>query len=214
MHMNPCCDSWQLCHHYGQCWLPCETKITKCISFNHVQLFYWRIDNMFTKDGICTLIDVVIINLTWANLLPQSCASQELVTSNAAQAKERSYRNQDQFLLLAIRVFECTNMLMCFYMIVPISFGALKSQKTFIFLVWLLLSVKKIKSLCKDVNIFHLKSSNNHRPNSFPTSTPSGHTSFTTMDLLDGWFLTWKNTANLFQMISFWHKEILTPQVS
>jgi hypothetical protein len=34
------------------------------------------------------------------------------------------------------------------------------------------------------------------------------------MDLLDGWFLTWKNTANLFQMISFWHKEILTPQVS
>jgi hypothetical protein len=63
---------------------------------------------------------------------------------------------------------------MCFYMIVPISFGVLKSQKAFIFLVWLLFFVKKFESLCKNVNIFYVKSGDNHRPNYFSTSTPSG----------------------------------------
>jgi hypothetical protein len=64
---------------------------------------------MFTKDGICTLIDV-IIDPTLANLLPQSCTTQEFVTFNAAQTKERSYHDRhptDQSLLFAIEVFGC-----------------------------------------------------------------------------------------------------------
>jgi hypothetical protein len=37
------------------------------------------------------------------NLFPQSCATQELIAFNAAQAKEKSYR--DQFFPLAIKIF-------------------------------------------------------------------------------------------------------------
>jgi len=31
---------------------------------------HWRIDIVFTKDDICTLVDIVIANPTWADLLP------------------------------------------------------------------------------------------------------------------------------------------------
>jgi hypothetical protein len=65
---------------------------------------------VLTKDGIRTLIDIVITNTTWIDLLPQSCAIQGFVASDATQAKERSYHNQhpiDQFLPLTIEVFGC-----------------------------------------------------------------------------------------------------------
>jgi hypothetical protein len=74
-------------------------------NFSHQQ-----VNIVLTKDGIRTLIDVVIANPTQANLLHQSCATQGFATFDAAQAKERSYRNQhptDQFLPLAIEVFGC-----------------------------------------------------------------------------------------------------------
>jgi hypothetical protein len=45
---------------------------------------------MLTKDDICTLIDVVIIDPTQANLLPKSCCTQGFVASDVTQAKERS----------------------------------------------------------------------------------------------------------------------------
>jgi len=63
---------------------------------------------VLTKDGIRTLANVVIVDPTQADLLPQSCAIQGFVTFNAAQAKERNYRNRhpcDQFLPLTIEVF-------------------------------------------------------------------------------------------------------------
>ncbi len=66
------------------------------------------IDIVLTKDGICTLTNIVIVNPTWAHLLPQSRAIQRFVTSDVAQAKERSYRNQhpiNQFLPLTIEIF-------------------------------------------------------------------------------------------------------------
>jgi hypothetical protein len=34
--------------------------------------YCWQVEIMFTKNGICTLIDVVIIDPTRVNLLPQS----------------------------------------------------------------------------------------------------------------------------------------------
>jgi hypothetical protein len=47
----------------------------------------WRVDIVFTKDGICTLVDVVIANPTGMDLLPWSCATQGFVVSNVIQAK-------------------------------------------------------------------------------------------------------------------------------
>ncbi len=67
-----------------------------------------RIDIVLTKNGICTLVDIIIVNPTRAYLLPQSYAIQGFATSNAAKAKERSYCNRhpiNQFLSLAIEVF-------------------------------------------------------------------------------------------------------------
>jgi len=73
--------------------------------------FFCQWDNiMLTKNDINTLADIVIVNLTWANLFPRSYTTQGFTTFDVAQAKERSYRNwhpTDQFLPLAIEVFGC-----------------------------------------------------------------------------------------------------------
>jgi hypothetical protein len=56
---------------------------------------------MLTKDGICTLTNVIITNSTRANLLPQYYTTQGFLAFDATQAKERSYHDQhhiDQFL--------------------------------------------------------------------------------------------------------------------
>jgi hypothetical protein len=65
---------------------------------------------MLTKDGIRTLVDVVMVNPTQVDLFPRSCATQRFVASNATQAKERNYCNRhpiDQFVPLVIEVFGC-----------------------------------------------------------------------------------------------------------
>jgi hypothetical protein len=49
---------------------------------------------MLTKDGIHTLANFVIVDLTQAYLLPQSCVTQGFITSNVVQAKERNYYNR------------------------------------------------------------------------------------------------------------------------
>jgi hypothetical protein len=70
------------------------------------------IDIVLTKEDIHTLIDIIIIDPTWMNLLPQSYATKGFVASNTTQTKNRNYRDQhpiDQFLLLAIEVFGCLN---------------------------------------------------------------------------------------------------------
>ncbi len=67
---------------------------------------------MFTKDGICTLVNVVIADPTRADLLRQSCVTQRFVAFEVVQAKERSYSDRhptDHFLLLAVEVFGCLN---------------------------------------------------------------------------------------------------------
>jgi hypothetical protein len=60
------------------------------ITFNSSR---WWDDIVFTKDDIHTLVDVVIADPTRADLLPQSCTTQGFTTLDAAQTKERSYRN-------------------------------------------------------------------------------------------------------------------------
>ncbi len=69
-----------------------------------------RFDIVLTKDDICTLTNVIIIDLTWPYLVPQSCTIQGFFAFDVGQAKERSYHNQhliNQFLPLAIEVFGC-----------------------------------------------------------------------------------------------------------
>jgi hypothetical protein len=48
---------------------------------------------MLTKHNIRIVIDIVIINPTRVNLLPQSCATQGFATFDVAQAKKWNYRN-------------------------------------------------------------------------------------------------------------------------
>jgi hypothetical protein len=65
---------------------------------------------VFTKDGIHTLANIVIIDPTRVDLFLQSCTIQGLATFDAAQAKEKNYRElhpTNQFLPLAIKIFSC-----------------------------------------------------------------------------------------------------------
>jgi hypothetical protein len=84
---------WNVGFHMGQKQLHALPSTT----FNS---FRQRVDIVFTKDGVCTLAD----------LLPWSCTIQGFAAFNATQTKERSYCNWhpiDQFLPLAIEVFGC-----------------------------------------------------------------------------------------------------------
>jgi hypothetical protein len=70
----------------------------------------WWVDIVLTKDGIRTLVNIVIANPTWANLFPWSCVTQGFVAFDAAQAKEWSYHDRhptDQFIPLTMEVFGC-----------------------------------------------------------------------------------------------------------
>jgi hypothetical protein len=92
-HLNPWCN---LRHHYRHCvifgfhvgWeqlhvLPSTTFNSSC----------WQVDIVFTKIGIHTLTNVVIINPTWVDLFFRSCTTQGITASNVIQTKERSYCN-------------------------------------------------------------------------------------------------------------------------
>jgi hypothetical protein len=116
------------CVHGNECtWTPdalCDTfiAIAQDVGFHmgrkqlHVFLSNtfnssrWRIDIVFNKNNICTLIDIVIVDPTRADLFPWSCATQGFVAFDAIQAKDYSYHNQhsiDQFLPLIVEVFGC-----------------------------------------------------------------------------------------------------------
>jgi hypothetical protein len=94
---------WNVCFHMQ--WK--QLHVLPSTTFNS---FCWQVDIVLTKDDIHTLADVVIVNPTWIDLLPQSCITQGFANSDVAQAKEMSYRNQhpiNQFLSLAIEIFGC-----------------------------------------------------------------------------------------------------------
>jgi len=52
--------------------------------------FRQRVDVVFTKNGICILIDVVIANLTWMDLFCWSCATRRFIASKVIQTKKRA----------------------------------------------------------------------------------------------------------------------------
>jgi len=88
-HWNPWCNEHHFCCHCIRCVFPRGTRTIVCASFNHIQ----QVNIVLTKDGICTLANVIIANPMRTNWLPRSCATQGFVASNAAQVKEKSYRN-------------------------------------------------------------------------------------------------------------------------
>ncbi len=58
--------------------------------------------------------------------------------------------------------------------------------------------------ISKDSNVLHLKSSNSHKLSYFPTSALLGHTSHHHIQpSASNDFLTWKNSTNLLQEVSF-----------
>ncbi len=90
-HMNPWCNSRHLCCHCKGCWLPRGAITTTCASFKKVQLLLsmnWHCAHQRWHSHLrwhyhCR-------PNVWANLFPQSCASQGFATSNATQAKNGS----------------------------------------------------------------------------------------------------------------------------
>jgi hypothetical protein len=70
-----------------------------------LNFFRSQIDILLTKDDIHTLVDVVIIDPMWTNLLFWFCTIQGFVAFDVIQVKEMNYCNWhpiDQFLPLAI----------------------------------------------------------------------------------------------------------------
>jgi hypothetical protein len=95
--------AWNVGFHVGQQQLHAFLSTT----FNSSRRW---IDIVLIKDGICTLANIVITNPTRIDLLPQSCATQGFVASDATQANERSYCNWhpiNQFLPLALEICGC-----------------------------------------------------------------------------------------------------------
>jgi hypothetical protein len=86
-----------------------------------------QFDIVLTKNGICTLADIIIADPTRMDLLPQSCTTQRFVASDVTQVKEMSYRSPhpiDQFFPLAIEVFGCLHKHVdVFYTTVLMPFG-------------------------------------------------------------------------------------------
>ncbi len=54
----------------------------------------WWVNIVLTKNGIRTLIEIVIADPMQADLLPHFCATQGFVAFDAAQVKEKSYCNR------------------------------------------------------------------------------------------------------------------------
>jgi hypothetical protein len=95
--------AWDVSFHVGRKWLYALPSIT----FNS---FRWWLNIVLTKDDICTLTNIVIVDPTWVDLLFRSCTTQRFVALDAPQAKEKSYYNwhpTDQFFPLTIEVFGC-----------------------------------------------------------------------------------------------------------
>jgi len=151
---------------------------------------------VLTKDGICTLIDIVIANPTRTNLFPWSCATQRFVAFDATQAKEKSYHNQhptDQFLPLSIEVFECLHkQVNVFLHNCANAIWSLKGQRALLFLPWFFF-LEKISITLQRMQTSSILSQA-HKPSYFPTSTVQDTPPI--------------STTNLLQAIDFEHGEI------
>ncbi len=125
--LEPKCNLRHLCCHCTRCWLSRRTKIITCVSFNHFELLlstnqhcaYQRLHSHSNQHCHCRPNTSGFTFLILHN--PRVCC----LRCNSSQGKELSQLTPPyQFLPLATKVLGYTNILMCFYMIVPMPFGA------------------------------------------------------------------------------------------
>jgi hypothetical protein len=135
-----------------------------------------QVDIVSTKNGIRTLIYIVIANSMHVNLLPQSCIIQRFVTSNVTQVKEKSYHDQhpiDQFFPSTIEIFGClhkqANVFLHNYVNVIWNLKGGEGPPLFILVTFL---HKKTQLNYKGCN-HPLKLGNNGRPRYLMTRLPS-----------------------------------------
>jgi len=72
-------------------------------------LSFRQVNIVLTKDGIHTLIEVVIVNPIRANVFPRSCIIKRFVDFDVTQTKKMSYCDRhphDQFFFITIEIFE------------------------------------------------------------------------------------------------------------
>jgi hypothetical protein len=109
-HWNPWCNSRCLCHHCTRSRLPRATKIIKCASFNHIQLFLltnqhcvhqiWHLHpsrHCHCRPNVNEFTSLILCNSRICHL-------------QLAQGKKKCYYNwhpTDQFLPFVIEVFCC-----------------------------------------------------------------------------------------------------------
>ncbi len=90
--------------------------------------FHQRSNIVITKTGICTLINITIIDPTRADLLLQFCATTRFVTFDVTQTKKRNIMIDTPLInssLKQLRYLDVyTNKLMCFHMILSMPFEA------------------------------------------------------------------------------------------
>ncbi len=213
---NSWCSLWHLCWHRVRFWFPRGTKVITCTSFNHIQFLSstnrhcihqkWHLHFSrccHCQPNVSKFISSILHNSRIHCLQCGSSQRNELFQSTPHRS------------ILPIsnwNIWTFTQTSRCvFRQLCQCHLELEMVRKPSSFCLGYFFSTKFFNHITKNVNIFHFKSGNNCRPSYFLISTPLGHT-FHHHDrhIASGWFLTWKNMANLLEAINFWHGEILT----
>jgi hypothetical protein len=163
-----------------------------------LQPHFTPINIMFTKDGIHTLVNVVITYPTWVNLLHWSCIVQGFVASKTAQAKKRIVMTNTPWSFpllnnLGVWMFKQTSWCILTQLCqCHVEHQKVKLPSSFCFGYFS--PLKKFNYIAKNANIFHLKSGSSGRFNYFLISTPSKHTPHHHgWPLTSNWLLRWRD---------------------
>jgi hypothetical protein len=102
------CHSKCFCIHCKRCWISCFARASPH-SFI-LQSFCWQVESVLLIASIYTLVDVIIVNFTWTDLVAHAAFSRGVVASLAVQVKKGFYCDHysaNVFFLLVIEVFSC-----------------------------------------------------------------------------------------------------------
>jgi hypothetical protein len=152
---------------------------------------HWWIDIVFTKNGICILVNIVIVYPTCVNILPWFCIIQGFVTSNAIQAKKKELpwpTSMNSFLLLTIEVFRCLHKQNDVFLheCANATWSFKRPKGPSPFYVGYFSSSRNFNYIIKDVSIFHLKLSSNSKLSYLWLPPLHDTPPITTVDLLKG----------------------------
>jgi hypothetical protein len=106
----PWCCTRCFCLHCKRCKVSSFVGTNSCSSIAFSLVSHWWVNIVFLVDGIHTLVDVIIVDPTWANLVSWVAFSRGVVVIVAVHVKEGLYYNSypmDMFFFLAIEIFGC-----------------------------------------------------------------------------------------------------------